>query len=157
MEALRQYVISVTAAAIICSMLTAVLKKGAMQTFVKLLCGFFLAFTFLNPIGKLELETLPMNIKFDDSLAADAALEGERYARNSMAEIIKGETEAYILDKAAELDLSLEVEVFLSGDEIPIPESVRLTGQASETARRQMENYLEKELGIAKENQKWTG
>ena len=42
MEGLRQYVISVTTAAIVCGMLTAVLKKGTMQSLVKLLCGFFL-------------------------------------------------------------------------------------------------------------------
>lgn len=157
MEGLRQYVISVTTAAIVCGMLTAVLKKGTMQSLVKLLCGFFLAFTFLNPIGKLELKALPENWALDYQAASDAAQEGERYARNSLAEIIKEQTEAYILDKAAELGLSLDAEVILSGDEIPIPEGVRITGQASELARWRMESYLEKELGIAKENQTWTG
>ena len=39
MEGLRQYVISVTTAAIVCGMLTAMLKKGAMQSLVKLLCA----------------------------------------------------------------------------------------------------------------------
>ena len=88
MEGLRQYVISVTTAAIVCGMLTAVLKKGTMQSLVKLLCGFFLAFTFLNPIGKLELKALPENWALDYQAASDTAQEGERYARNSLAEII---------------------------------------------------------------------
>lgn len=157
MEWLRQYVISVTTAAIACGMLTAVLKKGSAQSLVKLLCGFFLAFTFLAPIGKLKLEALPENFGFDYQEGSDAAQEGEYYARNSLAEIIKEQTEAYILDKAAELELSLEVEVFLSGDKIPIPESVRIAGHASEQARGRMEYYLETELGIAKEHQTWTG
>ena len=157
MEGLRQYVISVTTAAIVCGMLTAMLKKGAMQSLVKLLCGFFLAFSFLNPIGRLELKALPEDLGLDYREASDAAQEGERYTRNSIAEIIKEQTEAYILDKAAELGLSLEAEVFLSGDEIPVPESVRFTGQASEIERRRMEMILEKDLGIAKENQTGTG
>ena len=155
MEGLRQYVISVTTAAIVCGMLTAMLKKGAMQSLVKLLCGFFLAFSFLSPIGRLELKALPQDLGPDYQEASGAAQEGERYARNSIAEIIKEQTEAYILDKAAELGLSLEAEVFLSGDEIPVPVSVRITGQASEIERRRMEMILEKDLGIAKENQTW--
>ena len=140
MEGLRQYVISVTTAAIVCGMLTAMLKKGAMQSLVKLL-----------------LKALPQDLGPDYQEASGAAQEGERYARNSIAEIIKEQTEAYILDKAAELGLSLEAEVFLSGDEIPVPVSVRITGQASEIERRRMEMILEKDLGIAKENQTWTG
>lgn len=157
MEGLRQYVVSVTTAAIICGMLTATLNKGAVQSLVKLLCGFFLAFTFLSPIGRLNLKILPEDFGLDYEEASDAAQEGERFARNSVAQIIKEQTEAYILDKAAELGLSLEAEVFVSGDEIPIPESVRLAGHASELERGRMEIILEKDLGIAKENQIWTG
>lgn len=157
MESVKQYVISVTAAAIVCGVLNTMLKKGGMHALVKLLCGFILAFTFLNPIGKLELMSLPDNSKPEYPSGSDMAQEGELYARNSMAEIIKEQTRAYILDKANELDLNLDVEVYLSEGAIPIPESVRITGQLSEYARQKMEAYLEKDLGIPKENQIWTG
>ena len=157
MDGIKQYVISVTSAAIVCGVLNAMLKKGNMHALVKLLCGFFLAFTFLNPIGKLELRSLPDNSDPDYPPGSDMAEEGERYARNSIAEIIKEETRAYILDKANELDLNLDVEILLSEDAIPIPKGVRITGQLSEYARQKMEAYLENDLGITKENQIWTG
>ena len=157
MEGLRQYVISVTTAAIVCGMLTAVLKKGTMQSLVKLLCGFFLAFTFLNPIGKLELKALPENWALDYQAASDAAQEGERYARNSLAEIIKEQTEAYILDKAAALKANLTVEVTVSGSGMPVPTAAKYRGEVPADVRQQLETIVQTELGIARENQTWIG
>ncbi|MFR3325850.1 MAG: hypothetical protein ACLTR8_15535 [Oscillospiraceae bacterium] len=44
---------------------------------------------------------------------------GENLARDSMADIIKEETEAYILDKAADLHANLRVEVAVGEDNLP--------------------------------------
>ena len=51
--------------------------------------------------------------------AEDAAAMGENLARDSMADIIKEETEAYILDKAADLHANLRVEVTVGEDNLP--------------------------------------
>lgn len=157
MELMRQYVISVTTAAIVCGMLTAMLKKGPMQSLVKLLCGFFLAFTFLNPIGRLRIDPIPDDLGMDYSTASETAKEGERLARNSLEQIIKQRFEAYILDKASDLNLSVEVEVILSDGELPVPQGVQIRGLVPEPAKGRLEAYLEDDLGIAKENQTWIG
>ena len=72
-----------------------------------------------------------------------------------MADIIKAETEAYILDKASQLNVELSVEVTI--DEENIPTAVTLSGEVSPYARRQLQEIIESDLGIAKENQRWTG
>lgn len=80
---------------------------------------------------------------------------GENLARDSMADIIKEETEAYILDKAADLHANLHVEVTVGEDSLPM--AVTLSGEASPYARRQIQAIIANDLGISKENQKWIG
>ena len=87
--------------------------------------------------------------------AEDAAAMGENLARDSMADIIKEETEAYILDKAADLHANLHVEVIVGEDNLPT--AVTLSGEASPYARRQIQAIIANDLGISKENQKWIG
>ena len=87
--------------------------------------------------------------------AEDAAAMGENLARDSMADIIKEETEAYILDKAADLHENLRVEVAVGEDNLPA--AVTISGGASPYARRQIQAMIANDLGISKENQKWIG
>ena len=87
--------------------------------------------------------------------AEDAAAMGENLARDSMADIIKEETEAYILDKAADLHANLRVEVTVGEDNLPA--AVTISGEASPYARRQIQAMIANDLGISKENQKWIG
>lgn len=87
--------------------------------------------------------------------AEDAAAMGENLARDSMADIIKEETEAYILDKAADLHANLRVEVAVGEDNLPA--AVTIFGEASPYARRQIQAMIANDLGISKENQKWIG
>lgn len=157
MDALRQYVISVVAAAIVCGIVTGVMKEGTAQAVVKLICGLFLTFAVLRPIARLDLADLG---NFGLSLSRDAeqaAAVGENLARDALADIIKRETEAYILDKAAALNLSLEAEVTVSDSDPPVPMAVRISGNASPYARLRLQNLIQEELGISKENQLWTG
>ena len=80
---------------------------------------------------------------------------GENLARDSMADIIKEETEAYILDKAADLHANLRVEVAVGEDNLPA--AFTISGEASPYARRQIQAMIANDLGISKENQKWIG
>ena len=74
-----------------------------------------------------------------------------------MRTIIKGETEAYILDKAASLGVELEVDVLLEDMYPMAPKTVRLSGSVSPYVRNRLQNIIAEELGISKENQIWIG
>ena len=155
MEALRQYVISVVAAAMLCGIVTRLFPQGNAKQVGKLICGLFLAYTVLSPISRVDFSRLP-----DFSLQCmedgeEAAAMGENLARDSMADIIKEESEAYILDKAADLHANLTVEVTIG--EGSLPAAVTISGEASPYARRQLQAMIESDLGISKENQKWIG
>ncbi len=157
MESLRQYVISVTAAALICGILTGLVKKGAAGELIRMLCGLMLAFTVLYPISGLDLESLTLDLLPSAREGESLAAQGEKITRQSMADIIKSDTEAYILDKAAALEVNLTAEVSLSEDDVPVPVGVILSGAVSPYARSQLTNVIERDLGIPKEKQLWTG
>lgn len=157
MEGLRKYVITVTAAALICGIVTGMVKKDGSGELVKMLCGLALAFTVLRPISGFRIEDVSLEGLTTFEEGERIAAQGEKNTREAVADIIKTETEAYILDKAAALDISLTAEVSLSEDTIPVPVGVILSGAVSPYARSRLTNVIEKELGIPKENQVWTG
>ena len=156
MEAVRQYLLSVTAAAIVCSIINRVIgKTGTYAAIVKLITGLFLVFTVISPFAKLQITDLPA---YMDSLTVDADLvvkDGQQTARDAVREIIKAEAEAYILDKAAALDLTVEAEVIVSDTDIPHPCAVTLKGSASPYAKQRLQQLIANDLGIPEEKQTW--
>ena len=59
MEALRQYVISVVAAAMLCGIVVWLFPIGSGKQVGKLICGLFLAYTVLSPISRVDFSNLP--------------------------------------------------------------------------------------------------
>ena len=81
--------------------------------------------------------------------------EGVAVSKNYTADIIKTQTEAYILDKATRMGLEISVEVELNEDNGSIPCRSKITGVLSPYAKEALGSYLEDNLGISKENQDW--
>lgn len=152
MEALRQYIISVVAAALLCGIVTGLMPRGRASQIIRMVCGLFLAYTVLAGLTGLDLQTPDWDVLAVTDAHQAAAL-GESLGEAALTQVIKEQTEAYILDKATALGLSLEVEVSL--DESQVPQSVVLEGRASPYERQQLQNTIARELGIAKENQQW--
>lgn len=157
MDGLREYVISVTAAAFLCGILAGLFRNSASKDILRLLCGLFLAIVAIRPIVRLDFAALEEYTFPYGTEAESTAAMGENMARKAMADIIKAESEAYILDKADSLNTSLCVEISVSEDGKPIPVYAEIRGEVSPYARAQLEEILLTDLGIAKENQQWTG
>ena len=154
MDALRQYVISVVAGAMICGIAMSLFSKGALRQILKMLCGLILSLCVLRPMMKGEIWD---SFRFEDFLsdeAAQTAAMGEEYSDRAIREIIKSETEAYILDKAQSLGAKVSAEVSLSLDGVPV--AVRIGGSLSPYIKRELSDYISRDLGISKENQVWT-
>jgi len=156
MEDIRQYIFSVIAAAIICAVLSQIsAAAGKNGGIIKLISGLFLAFTVIHPIADLQIDALSsytLGIT-DDARAAISA--GENYARDSLASVIKQETEAYILDKASTLGAEITVEIILSSDSPPVPEQACIQGAVSPSAKAKLQMLIAEDIGIAKEYQIW--
>lgn len=156
MEALREYVLSVVSAAILCGMVCSISgTKGSTGAVLKLVSGLILTFAVIRPIAQVRLEELTL-FTADLALEAEAASAmGEEIYKEYVSEIIKEETEAYILDKAQSLNAALTVDVRLDAQNIP--EEVTVSGQFSPYAKQKLQSIIETELGIPKERQIWIG
>lgn len=156
METVRTYLLGVIAAAIVCGIVTRILgDKGTQGAMAKLIAGLFLAFTVIRPVADLSIGSVADLTDQYSAAGADAAAEGERMTREALALSIKSQTEAYILDKAEALNVTLTVEVTLSEEDIPTPASVCLTGKVSPYAKQRLQTVIADDIGIDKEHQTW--
>lgn len=153
---MKSYLLSVVVAAVLCGVVRRMVgEKGALGSMIRLLTGIVLALTVMTPLTKVELTRLS---DITGTLSADgreAASVGVELSRNMLAESITARTEAYILDKAAALGVTLTAEIRLTDEEIPRPREVVLTGQVSPNAKAALSSILTEELGIERENQLW--
>lgn len=157
MDGIRQYLLSVTAAAILCAIVKALTdKKGAPTTLIKLISGIFLAITVFAPLTNIDLSNLTDYMKSFTVDADTAAAVGTDYAREETAAIIKAQTEAYILDKASSLGADLQVSVTLSDDTLPVPCAVVITGGIAPYAKERLTRYITDDLNIPEAQQTWT-
>lgn len=157
MGQIRQYLFSIIVSAIICSMLSCLLENFKAKEPGRFICGIVLTITVIYPFTNWE------KIKFKDSIASyseeaqEVAALGKEYTYQAKADIIKLETEAYILDKASKLNAAISVSVTIADSGEPVPVSVIISGQVSPYVRNRLEKILEDDLAIAKENQQWSG
>lgn len=156
MEAVKEYLLSVIAAALICAIVSALCgKDGMLPAISKLICGVFLTLVLVSPLIRFQIPSAD-SFFADVSWRADAITsEAERTTRDEIASVIKSETEAYILDKAKALGADITVSVTLEESEIPIPKSARITGSISPYAKKMLANILQEDLGITTEAQIW--
>ena len=156
MNSLSEYILSVTSAATIFSILQILLdKKSSSAVLLRFIGGLFLTFTVIAPVVDLDLDImfdLPLTfVQEADTIAAD----GYESSRSELATVIKQECEAYILDKARTYQVEPDIEITLSNDDTPIPTRVQLSGSITPYAKKALETWIANEIGIPEENQIW--
>ena len=156
MEGVREYLLSVTAGAILCGILGSLVgEKGAFSGLYKLISGLVLCFLMISPLVNIELSDFT---QFADDLISQgdqAVREGEESRDQMLRQIITDETRAYIMDKARSYGAEIQVEVTLSQSDPPTPESCIITGSLSPYVRQQLKKILITDLGIPEENHTW--
>lgn len=153
MNGFVQYILHVTAAAILTAVTRSIPLEGSMRGMVKLVGGVFMALTLISPLLMLRLPDMEGWINAFGEEGRAAAASGEAMADEAMRSIIKERTEAYILDKAAAWDtvLTVEVETNDAGE----PTAVTLRGSVSHRTKTALAEFIASELGIGKEAQRW--
>lgn len=157
MAAIGEYIFSVSAVSLLCGIVCGILKDCSAIKPVKLICSLILLLTVLRPVTKWNhLTDFRFSIP-DFPVGESIVSQGAKAYQDAASEIIKQSTQAYIVDKAASLGLEITAEVILSGDYPPVPEGVILSGAVSPYLKLRLEELIQEELNIAKENQVWTG
>lgn len=158
MAEIREYLIGVTAAAILCGIVTTMSgEKGFLGSAMRLLTGLLMTLALVSPWVSIPLEDL---FGWTDSIQSDAGAivqQGQSVGEETYRQVIKQRLEAYIQDEAQALGLDLAVTVSLAEDGMPIPVSAELVGSVSPYLRQRMTLFLTNELGIEREDQIWIG
>ena len=149
---IKDYLISVTAAALICGMINSLSGKSSISKLMKLLCGIFLASVVIRPVVDIKIGDI---LDFTDNLAVSsdiAVSAGEKMAAEEMEKIIKTKTEAYILDKAKNIGAEISAEISLND---LVPTGITVVGNLSPYARSSLAAIITNELNIPPEAQIW--
>lgn len=153
MTGLAQYILRLSAAAILTAVAQCFPLEGAMRGLVKLVGGVLMAMTLISPLLTLRLPDMDGWLTSFETGGQAAAASGEQMAREAACTIITERTEAYILDKAAALGAALAVRV--RTDETGVPVGVTLRGSLTEEAKLELSRIIASELGIGEEAQQW--
>ena len=157
MSEIGEYILSVAITALICGVISGFLKDSGLYKIIKLICNMIVMLSVLSPVVKWSSHmnmTLTFPVIPDGS---DTINTGIQTSADTIAEVIKQKTEAYIVDKAAELGADITAKVTLTNDTPPIPDAVEILGSISPYRKLKLEELIQEELNISKENQKWTG
>lgn len=153
----KQYIISVTAAAVVgCIAISICDKKSTISAVVKLIVGVIMTLTILKPMIEFKIEDISDYISSVNISATDFAQKGSAWADSEAAAIIMEQCEAYILDKASSAGVQIDVKVTVCDQPPFIPATAVVTGNISPYAKTQLSEMIEKDIGISKENQIWT-
>jgi hypothetical protein len=158
MDAIRRYLLALSAAALLCGTAMTLLPKGGVRRMAELVCGLFMICAALGPLMKLDEASLARSIASFRLQAEEQRTGVELRNRELVSAIIKEKTETYILDKASDMGLALEAEVTMEEKEgSPYPRAVRLKGRASAQQKAALAAYIEENLAIPADRQEWCG
>ena len=158
MNGIGSYLISVLAAAMICALVNRFWeKKDSISMVIRLLAGVFLMIVVLQPILHFSISDIPMNIDYLSAEAADIIEEGQLYSKETVQNLVKTQTEEYILQEAEKRNMQITVELRFDDTDPLKPESVIITGTSTPYAKSYLAQFLVDNVGIAKENQLWIG
>lgn len=155
---IRSYILRLVCAGIFCGIINSLAgKKGALGATVKLMTGIFMIFCMVSPWMNLQIGDISSYFGDMSADASSVVVSGEKDAQEALKAIIKSKSEAYILDKAKSFRAELNVEVRVDGSELPVPCAVVIGGSISPYGKKQLSAIITDDLGIALEDQVWTG
>lgn len=158
-EMMRQWLISVTCAALIAALAESLMPKGGVGQIGKLVCAMVLVCAMLRPVLAVEVpnpnETL--DAIYERIRAEQTVLQGRSEAM--MKTLIERDSGAYIVDKAAGLGVvcQAQVECVRAEGGTWLPYSAYITGQMEDGQRKELTAAIQNELGILPEHQVYAG
>lgn len=155
MGTLGQYLLRLMAGALIASVIMNLVTEETHRELLRILCGIILLVLIVSPLPGVRWNLDLLQGKDALHAGTEQAAMGEEMARQAQMQRITEALESYILDKAALQGAAVTVNITL-GDDL-LPSGVEMKGALKSEIRESLSEMMEMELGIAKENQLWTG
>lgn len=156
MGLIRQWLLGVTAAALVLALAETLAPEGSAKKICRLAGGLALLLAAAGPVtGLLDGSLLTQAVDGWRSRSQSVEQELEEQRDQLYLTIIEEETAAYVMDKARELGFDCEAEVTYGYDEevVPRPWEVSARGAWTEEQREALERLLEEELGVPAQRQ----
>lgn len=152
MSVFRTWLFGIVAAAMVLSILYALIPKGALLTIAKCTGGLVMLLVVLRPLLTLDMDSLRWQYEAWEGTIQQQTEAYTDANRQEMAVIIQQETAAYISEKAAALGLTCHPEVTCQErDGVPFPVGVTLDIPRSPA----LAEVIETDLGIDEDCQHW--
>ena len=156
-ESLESWVRGLMAAGLFTAAVLTLAPGGRLGKTLRLICALLLLGVLLSPLGRLDYGAYAEELSRQRHLGTDLSARGEEAALTLLGSVIREQTEAYILDKAAGLGLhGLRVRVDLAyGEEVPYPWSAEVWLAEGPSGEQALGEILEGQLGIPPRRQVW--
>ena len=153
---LKLYILSVTVTALYVSICSTFISDGPVRKSASLIGSLILVLTVLAPVINIDETSIK---RASNELQRQFDLEMSKLAVDDhtiMEDVIREQCEAYILDKAEEENMSLEVFITMGSEsDIPIPVGAEITGSVSDAQQEALSRIISEDLGIPLEMQEW--
>ena len=153
MDSIRDYLLSVSFAALICTLtVTLAGEKSFASKMVKLLSGVFLATVVLKAVVEFPVADRKA---FESNIlekSYDAVEEGERYARDSFDAMAASSAQRIIQEEAEKLGCLLDVTVFWESDS---PKEIQFRGPVSPYAKSRITQWIAENMELSGEALIW--
>lgn len=155
MGALREWLLSVTAAAILCALAQGLIPPGPVRRVGRLTAGLVMAAALLAPLASLRGVEPEQWLESWQPQEEVQGLEEQR--DETMKSIIEEECSAYIVDKAAQLGAECQVTVVCSseGEGVFLPWQITVTGDLPPGQQEQLTQQIQEDLGVPPERQQY--
>ena len=152
MEFFRQWLLGVVACSLAVTVSARLAGEGKAGGLVRFTGGLLLLCAMLRPLAQLEPPETGWDIGGYRAAVAQLELELRGEREKTLSDSISERLASYIEDKAGSLGMEVRATVTMGlRDSVPVPAGVTLWG----TYSAELADYVERELGIAKENQTW--
>ncbi len=158
MTLFREWLLAVTAAAMLVALACAMIPEGAIRKIGRLTGGLLLLLVILHPLDNMDYAVLSRSLS---QIRGDLrGYEGVPQTGNYtlMKSIIEARSAAYIIDKAAQMGIVCQAEVLCRAegeDWYPCPVSVTVTGMLNDAQRERLSRMIEADLAIPAQAQSY--
>ena len=157
MEAIRGYLLCVTATAMVCGICRSLCCSGAVGRSLRFCCGLAILLVALCPLTKIDTSALLRQFRNLEQSSVDITQQAQAYNRSQMEMLISEKTAAYILDKAPPgQEITVSVTTAPVGEFACVPDRIYIGGLKEERHRQMITQLITRDLGLTEEQIQWT-
>jgi hypothetical protein len=159
MEAMKNWIMMLTASAILSAIALAVTPEGAVKKVVTFACGLAMLSALISPLLKFDVDGFTKHLRTYNAEAEKFSAEITEVNDSLSRLIIERQSEAYILDKGKEFgmeNLNVEITAKWSTEGYWYPYEAKITSDPGGVAETELKYILEADFGIPQDRQIWS-